>query len=226
MFYLSLDVEASGPFPGLYSLVSLGAVPVRQRKPKPRKAKTAEEREWIVDEEHTFYVELKPLPGADEMPAATEVHGLTAEYLGAEGLDPVLAMQQWRTYLNRLRPLFGKFMAAASPASFDIPYAGYYSQRFLGENPLGYNALDIASLAQGILLCPRVELRARLEKAGLSRPSGPYPHNALQDSIRQGSQLADLLNLGESNRANGRAEKGKHPERPLPSPSRGKPPES
>jgi ribonuclease T len=200
MFYLSLDVEASGPFPGLFSLVSLAAVPVRQRNPKQRKSKTAEEREWIIDEEHTFYVELKPLGEADEMPAATQVHGLTREYLQEHGLEPLLAMQLWKAYLGKVRPLFGKYMAAAWPASFDIPYVGYYAQRFLGENPLGYNALDIASLAQGLLLAPRVELRARLEKAGLSRPSDPYPHHALKDAIRQGRLLADLFNLLDANR--------------------------
>jgi ribonuclease T len=197
VFYLSLDIEASGPFPGLFSLVSIGALPVRRHNPKPRRSAPRSETRWIVDQEQTFYVELQPLQGAGELAAATEVHGLTPDYLATHGVEPRRALKQFQLYLAHQKTQFGKFMPASWPASFDAPFVGHYFQQFLGENPLGYNALDIASLAQGYFGCPRAELRSRMAHAGLARVSPPYPHNALTDAIAQAELLANLLNLTE-----------------------------
>lgn len=187
MFYLSLDVEASGPFAGLYSLVSVGCVPVYppdERHP-----------DWRVDDSDTFYCELKPLPGAQNLAAADEVHGLSPDHLDRYGLEPGDAIQRMADYLARLRRLRPKYMMAAWPASFDLPFIGYYAQRFLGSNPFGYACLDIASLAQGIFRCERRQLRSKLSRHKLFRAPKPYPHNALDDALDQAQLLAKLLNF-------------------------------
>src|SRR5213594_1170875 len=51
LVYFSVDVEASGPVPGLYNLVSIGVVPVGRY-----------EGIWRPEDER-FYVELKPISG-------------------------------------------------------------------------------------------------------------------------------------------------------------------
>lgn len=186
VFYLSLDVEASGPFPGLYSLVSVGCVPVL---PPDRNHPG-----WRLGEK-TFYCEFRPLEGAGELAAATEVHGLSDEHLLENGLEPLEGIQKLADYLADLRLSVPKFMMAAWPASFDQPFIGYYAQRFLGSNPFGYACLDIASLAQGIFRCERRQLRSRLARRGLFRPPKPYPHNALDDALDQATLLMELLNL-------------------------------
>lgn len=186
MFYLSLDVEASGPFPGLYSLVSIGCVPVFPPD--------YQNPQWFQGEP-TFYCELKPLPEAADLPAANEVHALSRDYLTEHGLEPGEAMQKLADYLAQLRIIRPKFMMAAWPSSFDLPFIGYYAQRFLGHNPFGYGALDIASLAQGIFRCERRQLRSKLARKGLFRPPKPYPHHALEDARDQAELLTHLLNL-------------------------------
>lgn len=188
VFYLSLDVEATGPFPGLYSLVSIGGLPVWPPD--------AEHPEWWVDPSNSYYCEIKPLPEGGILPAAMEVHGLSLEHLENHGREPAEALEDFLAYLTRLRARIPKFMMAAWPASFDLPFIGYYSQRFLGHNPFGYNALDIASLAQGLFRCERRQLRSKLARRGLFRPPKPYPHNALDDAQDQAHLLAGLLNLG------------------------------
>jgi hypothetical protein len=188
MFYLSLDVEASGPFPGLFSLVSVGCVPVFPPD--------VLHPQWRILEDRTFYCEVKPLAEAGDLDAANEVHGLSKEHLLEHGLEPQEAMQKLADYLANLRRSEPKFMMAAWPSSFDIPFVGYYAQRFLGNNPFGYNALDIASLAQGLFRCERRQLRSKLARRGLFRPPKPYPHHALDDAKDQAVLLVELLNHG------------------------------
>ncbi|MCE7874815.1 3'-5' exonuclease [bacterium CPR1] len=182
MFYLSLDVEASGPFPGLFSLVSVGAVAL------------VCQGSWKLVEGSELYVELKPLPGAAEIAEATAVHGLTRDYLLEHALDPSLAMERFATYHAGLVKHYGRGLGAAWPASFDLPYVGWYCQRFLGRNPLGHSGFDIASYALGLLRCSRKELSLAMRRAGIPKPRNLNAHNALADAIEQGTLLAGLLN--------------------------------
>ena len=191
VFYLSLDVEATGPFPGLYSLVSVGCVPVYPGDGR--------DQPWRVAEEHEhLYLEFQPLDEALELPAAMEVHGLTLDYLREKGREPAQGIGAMAEYLAKLRRLRPKFMMAAWPASFDLPFVGYYAQRFLGDNPFGYGALDIGSLAQGLFRCERRQLRAELVRKGLFRPPKAYPHHALEDALDQANLLVHLLNLSQN----------------------------
>jgi len=183
MLYLSIDVEASGPFPGLYSLVSVGAVPVIEG-----------DGAWSVDEGRAFYIELKPLPEAASMPEAMAVHGLTTEHLAREGVDPADAVERFAAYVAGLEAEFGYVKAAAWPSSFDGPYVGWYAQRFLGHNPLGHSQFDIPSFAMGLFRCGRKTLLQRMKKAGYKKPLNPNPHHALADAVEQGWTLAFLLN--------------------------------
>jgi ribonuclease T len=195
MVYLSVDVEASGPFPGIFSLVSLGAVVVRSDR----------QGRWWVDEELGFYQELKPLEGAAELEAATNIHGLTREYLLANARDPGEVMEDFSRYFKDLQKRFKKVVPAAWPASFDSPYIGWYLQYFTGDNPTGWSAFDIPSFGMGLFCCHRNALRNLMKKAGIEFGHNPTPHNALADAVEQGQTLANLLNYARQIRKeNGR----------------------
>lgn len=184
MVYLSIDVEASGPFPGLFSLVSIGSVVVRSNS----------QGKWAVDESTTFYEELKHLPDAGELEAATNIHGLTREYLNANAKDPGQVMEEFAYYLGELQQEYKRVVPAAWPASFDSPYVGWYLQYFLDENPLGWGCFDIPSFGMGLFQCHRNALRNLMKKAGIEFGKNPDPHNALADAVEQGQTLAQLLN--------------------------------
>lgn len=183
MIYLSVDVEASGPFPGMYSLLSIGALPVIRG-----------EHGWYLGKDSTFYIELKPLEGAGELEAAMKIHGLTREHLLEHGEEPLEAMKAFGDYLRRLKRKHKKVVPAAWPSSFDAPYIGWYNQKFLGSNPLGWSAFDIPSYALGLFKCTRPELRDKMKAAGLVKPTNPQQHHALNDAIEQGETLVQLLN--------------------------------
>lgn len=184
MVYLSIDVEASGPFPGLFSLVSIGAVAVKSTK----------DGHWAVDTELTFYEEMLPLPRAGELEAATNIHGLTREYLEDHGRDPGQVMEEFADFLDELNKRHKKVVPAAWPASFDSPFVGWYLQYFLNDNPLGWSCFDIPSFGMGLFQCHRNALRNLMKKAGIEFGKNPDPHNALADAIEQGETLAQLLN--------------------------------
>lgn len=190
MVYLSVDVEASGPFPGIFSLVSLGAVVVRSNS----------EGIWSVDEELGFYQELKPLEGAAELEAATRIHGLSRQYLEEHGREPEIVMREFAIFFKDLQKRFKKVIPAAWPASFDSPYVGWYLQYFTGDNPTGWSAFDIPSFGMGLFCCHRNALRNLMRKAGIEFGLNPNPHNALADAIEQGQTLASLLNHARQKR--------------------------
>ena len=78
--YVSVDIEASGPIPGKYSMLSIGACLA---------ANPAEQ----------FFCLLKPI-SQEFVPAALEVTGLSLEKLHKEGLEPSEAMAQFKAWVE------------------------------------------------------------------------------------------------------------------------------
>src|SRR5690554_3471329 len=91
--YFSIDVEADGPIPGPYSMLSFGACVFGwKEKGSPR------DRFVPVDvESRTFYVELKPISDSFD-PQALKVSGLDRGSLCVEGTDPLAAMNGFRSF--------------------------------------------------------------------------------------------------------------------------------
>ncbi|HHN74806.1 MAG TPA: hypothetical protein ENK10_06205, partial [Acidobacteria bacterium] len=69
--YYSVDVEASGPVPGLYNLLSVGATVVAEK----------EGGGWECGEE--IYLEIRPVFAGHD-PRANAVHGLDLDRLSRE----------------------------------------------------------------------------------------------------------------------------------------------
>jgi ribonuclease T len=82
--YIAVDVEAAGPSPSHYALLSIGACTVGE----PRQ---------------TFYVELQPDREAATDQAAA-VHGLSMERLARQGTLPAEAMCRFAAWVAEVTP--------------------------------------------------------------------------------------------------------------------------
>jgi len=132
--YISVDVETSGPYPGEYSLLAIGAC--------------------VVDNpEKTFYVELKPVSDASTEEAIA-IHKLSLAELAEHGLEPAEAMNLFKDWLAAQTPEGGQPIFVGFNAAFDWMFVNDYFHRFLGYNPFGHAALDIKSFYMGLAGVP------------------------------------------------------------------------
>ena len=128
-YYIVVDIEASGPTPGPYALLSIGACTLGQ----PRQ---------------TFYVELKPDREAFTAEAMA-VNGLSLETLAEQGLPPHEALERFAGWLGRVVPPGARPVLAAFNAPFDWMFVNDCFWRYLGYNPFGHSALDIRTYYMG-----------------------------------------------------------------------------
>lgn len=185
--FFSVDVEASGPVPGLYNLVSIGCVPVSR-------GATA----WSPEEER-FYVELRPIGGAFDREAMA-VHGIPRARLEAQGTPADRAMRDLGGFVERrvARSPGARAVFAGHNAGFDWSYISYYFALFKVPNPFGYKALDIKSLAMGRLRIGWFETsKENLEVLlpSVPRQDAKQAHRADYDALYQAHLLCALLNL-------------------------------
>jgi len=161
--YISVDIEAAGPVPPAFSMLSLGAV-------------------VVDDPKKSFYVELKPV-NDKFVPDAMKVVGRSLQNFAKNGRDPKEAMTALRDWLGNVtksaRPVFVGFNA-----TFDWAFVNYYFHEYLGENPFGFGGIDIKSYYMGMAGCAWEDTRSSLIRSELKGPS-PHTHNALDDAIEQ-----------------------------------------
>ena len=186
LVYFSVDVEASGPVPALYNLVSIGAVPVRH-----------DGGTWRPVEDR-FYVELKPVcDGFD--PDAMAVHGIPRQRLERDGIAAEEALRGLTAFVARHRQGRERAVFVGHNAVFDWSYIAWYYVRFGIENPFGYKALEVKSLAMGRLGIgwfdtSKENLQTLL--TGLPAQDTTQVHRADYDALYQAWILCALLNLG------------------------------
>jgi DNA polymerase III epsilon subunit-like protein len=161
---VAVDVETSGPAPGRYSLLAIGAC-------------------LVDDPRHSFYVELQPI-GERVTPEAMAVHSLNLDQLKHDGLPPAEAMSRFEAWLQSEIPAQALPVFVGFNAAFDWMFVADYFDRFLGRNPFGHAALDIKAYFMGLT---GGAWRDTTKSALTTRyPDHPHlTHNALQDALDQ-----------------------------------------
>jgi hypothetical protein len=184
--YISADVEADGPIPGPYSMISFGLAVAATYD-----GRTLTRRD---PEAATFYAELRPISDAYD-PAALAVSGLDRDRLLREGRDPAEAMSAAARWVGSVaRAEGGKPVFAAYPLGFDWMFLYWYFVRFAETgSPFGHSRfLDLKTLyavRSGETVTRSV--KGRMPRHLLSRR--PHTHNALDDAVEQAELLQNLM---------------------------------
>lgn len=169
--YISVDIEAAGPVPGEYSMLSIGAS--------------------VVGEPQTFfYAELKPL-NENAVLEALAVSKLDMKRLAEKGQEPLAVMSEFRDWVQA-SAAGRKPVLVGLNASFDWSFVNWYFHKYLGENPFGFGALDIKAYYMGFAGC-RWGQTTSSQLPHEFQPGQPPSHNALDDATSQGEIFAKLL---------------------------------
>ncbi|CAI0822988.1 3'-5' exonuclease [Serratia entomophila] len=171
-FYVSVDIETSGPIPGEYSMLSIGAC-------------------LVSDPKRSLYLTLQP-DGVKCDPEALAVTGLDLDTLAREGLTPLNAMAELDKWLTSVCPPGKKAIFVGLNAPFDWSFVNYYFHKYLGKNPFGFTAIDIKAYFMGATGSRWGETKSSRMSAIL-KPCSEPSHNALDDARFQAELFALML---------------------------------
>jgi len=181
--YISVDIEADGPIPGPYSMLSLGAA-VAGRHDADGFAPADPERD-------TFYRELRPI-SEEFIPEALAVSGLDRTALTTGGSDPATALTEFTAWVREVSTGAQPVMCGY-PAAYDWTFLYWYLIRFTGESPFGHSGcLDMKTLYAAKA---RLPLRAVAKRTmpGHLLSTRRHTHHALDDAMEQAELLANLM---------------------------------
>ncbi|MEV6206805.1 exonuclease [Kitasatospora sp. NPDC051914] len=186
--YISVDVEADGPIPGSFSMISFGAVVAGYHD--------ADGFRRAGLQSAGFYRELRPVSERFD-PSALAVSGLDRAVLLREGAEPAAAMKAFCAWVEqvcrgadgqRWRPVMVGY-----PAPYDWLFLYWYLMEFAGRSPFGHSGcLDVKTLYATRAGVPFAGIGKRSMPAGL-RPDLPHTHHALDDAREQAELFANLM---------------------------------
>ena len=177
--YVATDVEADGPIPGPYSMLSFGM-------------------SVVGNHEYTFYTEIKPISG-DFIPQALAVSGLDRDRLIREAPTAKEAMENAAQWINNLRKI-GRPVFLAGPAVWDGMFIHWYFMRYLGNSPFGStgSGIDLRSYWMGLKGCEWVKTRKGKIKNELGVKGLAHTHHAGEDAAELAAVFEAILKHRES----------------------------
>lgn len=169
MSWFMVDIEADGPCPGLFSMVSFGVVLVREP----------------LETSPTFYGKVCPLAGADWQPDTLAISGHTRQEhcKFPEPVDEMKRFDEWITANSVGRP-----MLISDNVGWDNQFISYYFWNFLGKNPFGHSSTNIGSLYKGLVKDTRKNFKhLRITK---------HSHHPVEDSLGNSEALIAMKQMG------------------------------
>jgi hypothetical protein len=178
--YISVDAEMSGPAPGIYSMLSIGATVVGRK-------------------EDTFYAELKPL-NMNFVPEALAVAGFSLKELDKSGRDPKEAINSFATWVQAVSG--DKKAVFVSFGTSDWLFVKWYLVNFGHADLFGPNSVDMKSYYMGMEDVDWRSTKKDRIKKELLRSDNKHTHNALDDAKEQADIFSNFLkyNAGRSER--------------------------
>lgn len=200
-FYVSVDVEATGPIPGDYSLSAFGAFIAGARRKDGTFARFDRQAK-----ENLFYAELKPLNDNFIVEAINVglLEGFTGEdptgerhleWMKTHGSEPKLVMANFVAWVNEAKERLGaRPLFVAYPASFDWMFIYWYLQHFEVVSPFGFSGVrDMKEMYATKANAPFSKASKRFMPKHLLESDVPHTHHALDDAVGQGYLCMNLL---------------------------------
>jgi DNA polymerase III epsilon subunit-like protein len=182
--YFSADVEADGPIPGPYSMLSFAFVV----------AGTFDGctfRRALVDSP-SFYAELRPI-SEDFEPEAMAVNGLDRTRLLREGRDPASVMLEATSWIKE-NANGGTPILVAYPLSFDWTWLYWYFVRFANKrSPFGHSRCFDLKTALAVKGRRTVSMSGHNQVPAELLGTTKHTHNALDDAREQAEIFANLF---------------------------------
>lgn len=183
--YLSLDIEADGRVPGISSMLSFGIAA------------------YDINKNYlgSFERNLDLLPNAKPHPETElfwrdnmDAYNVTR----VNTVAPYNAMSDCAKWIADIRKTFGKNVTVVGyPATFDYMFYNWYMVAFLGQNSMGFGAMDVKSYAMAML---KKTFRSTTKRAMPRHwfDNFPHTHVALDDALEQGALTVNMIrdNLG------------------------------
>lgn len=174
--YVSTDVEADGPVPGLHSMLSFGSAAYLSDK-------------TLIS---TFTANLELLPGASGDLDTMVWWAKHLEAWEASRRDLRSPADAMTDYVGWLDGLPGKAVFVGYPAAYDFMFVYWYLMRFVGRSPFGSSALDIKTMAMVMLGKDYSDsTKSNMPKRWFDEL--PHTHVALEDAIEQGVLFCNML---------------------------------
>jgi DNA polymerase III epsilon subunit-like protein len=157
-----IDVEADGPCPGRYSMISFGAVLVRPGL------------------DVTFYGRLRPV-SEQFIPEALAVSGVSrADTLAYP--EPRGVMEEFARWIAIHS--FGRPMFVSDNNGFDWQFMNWYFHELTGKNPFGHSSTNLGSLYKGLVKDTRKNFK-HLRRS-------PHTHHPVDDARGNAEALLHL----------------------------------
>ena len=162
MSYIMVDVEADGPIPGDYSMISFGAIIVEPSLSK------------------TFYSQIKPI-SEKWIPESLQICNFTREdTLTFE--EPQIVMEKFLSWIEAEST--GRALFISDNNGFDWQFINWYLHHFCGKNPFGHTSSNLGSLYKGLSKDTFVNFK-HLRKTA-------HTHNALDDARGNAEALLQM----------------------------------
>lgn len=172
--YVSTDIEADGPIPGEYSMLSYASAAFNAGG-------------TLIS---TFSSNLRTLPGAKQHPETMSFwkkYPTQYEATRTNVENPAESMERYSAWLKTLP---GTLVFVGYPVGFDFTFITWYLNKFTGSNPFGFSALDVKSFGSGMY---GIGYFGTLHKFHKPAPRDKSKlHVALDDAIAQGEYFHGL----------------------------------
>lgn len=168
--YIVVDIEADGPVPGLYSMLSLGAVATTKDKQ--------------ISE---FYKTIQPLEGASEHPRTMRWWAANPDAWEQVQQNAQPASVAIKEFVAWAQSLNTTLIFVSNPVGFDYPFISWYLQKFTNSNVFtnkngGTNSLDLQSFIAGKFNLELKTIHLATLPDFLTNGMPKHTHNALDDA--------------------------------------------